>query len=270
MTQIYEFVSGSVPVLISIPHAGIELPDALRARLTPDALELPDTDWHVHRLYDFAAELGVAVLRARYSRYVIDLNRDPEGRPLYPGADNTELVPTSTFARAPIYRQGQTPSADEIARRVDEFWQPYHRRLAVEIDAVKRRHGLVVVWDAHSIASELPRFFDGRLPDLNLGTARGTSADGDLVSQVRATLAEAEAFSHVVDGRFTGGYITRRYGAPPNGVHALQMELAQIAYMDERPPFAYRPERAARLKPVLRRCIETLIAWAEGRTIAEA
>ena len=133
-SETYEFVAGTTPVLISIPHAGTELPDALRARLTDDALELPDTDWHVHLLYDFAAELGVSMLKARYSRYVIDLNRDPEGRALYPGANNTELVPTTTFARAAIYRQGQAPSADEIARRADEFWQPYHRRLR------RRRH----------------------------------------------------------------------------------------------------------------------------------
>ncbi|HXV30636.1 MAG TPA: N-formylglutamate deformylase [Sinorhizobium sp.] len=254
-------MAGTTPVLISIPHAGTELPDALRARLTDDALELPDTDWHVHLLYDFAAELGVSMLKARYSRYVIDLNRDPEGRALYPGANNTELVPTTTFARAAIYRQGQAPSADEIARRADEFWQPYHRRLAVEIDAIRRRHGLAVIWDAHSIASRLPRFFDGRLPDLNLGTADGISADGGLVERVRGVLAGAKTFNHVVDGRFKGGYITRRYGAPAQGVHALQMELAQVAYMDESPPFAYRGERAALLQPVLRRCVETLIAW---------
>lgn len=268
--ETYRFIAGTTPVLISIPHAGIQVPDALRARLTAEALALPDTDWHVDRLYDFAAVLGVSVLSARYSRYVIDLNRDPEGRALYPGVDNTELVPSTTFARAAIYRRGEAPTADEMARRSAEFWHPYHHRLALEIDTIRRRHGLAVLWDAHSIASELPRFFDGRLPDLNLGTAGGVSADLGLVEEVRKVLAAAQTFSHVVDGRFKGGYITRRYGAPAQGIHALQMELAQIAYMDERPPFAYHDERAALLRPVLRRCIETLIAWAMERNAARS
>lgn len=268
MTPIYRFTPGTTPVLISVPHAGTLIPDPLRARLTPAALRLPDTDWHVDALYDFAARLGVGLLTATHSRYVIDLNRDPEGKPLYPGADNTELCPTTTFHRDAVYKSGNGPDDAEIAQRVATYWRPYHQRLAEELAALRARFGVAVLWDGHSIASEVPRFFKGRLPDFNLGSARGASADASLIAEARHVLESATAYSTVLDGRFTGGYITRKHGRPADGIHALQLEMAQIAYMDEK-TYELMPTRAQPLKAVLEDCVATLVSWAKTRATAK-
>jgi N-formylglutamate deformylase len=265
MTDNFQFTPGTTPVLISVPHAGTAIPSAIAARMTPEALALPDTDWHVEKLYDFAHELGAGLLAADHSRYVVDLNRDPSGKPLYPGADNSEFVPLTTFAEQPIYRPGQQPDAAEIAERRATYWQPYHDRLAAELARLKSTFGVAVLWDGHSILSHVPRFFDGRLPDLNLGSAKGASAALDLVAQVMGVLSNADGFSSILNGRFTGGYITRHYGQLGDGVHALQLEMAEIAYLDEADPSQYEPARAARLKALLRETIETVIAWAETR-----
>jgi N-formylglutamate deformylase len=263
MTDVFEFTPGTTPVLISIPHAGTYIPAEMSARMTGEALDLPDTDWHVERLYDFASTLGAGVIRATHSRYVIDLNRDPSGKPLYQGADNTELVPLSTFGRDAVYRPGLGPDESEVAQRVDRYWRPYHDRVAAELDALKGRFGLAVLWDAHSIPSLVPRFFNGRLPDLNLGSARGTSAAGELVAAVMKTF-ETNAFTSIVDGRFTGGYITRHFGKPQANVHALQLELAQVSYMDEAPPYRFDAARAAPLKELLGRTMAAVVAWAQA------
>lgn len=265
MTPIYRFTPGTTPVLISVPHAGTIIPDDLRARLTPAALDLPDTDWHVDALYDFAKRMGVGLLTATHSRYVIDLNRDPDGKPLYPGADNTELCPLTTFHRDAVYLAGQEPNEAEIAQRVEAYWRPYHERLAAELAALHARFGVAVLWDGHSIASQLPRFFQGRLPDFNLGSAKGTSADASLTIVARRALKAAADYSTVVDGRFTGGFITRRHGQPAKGIHALQLEMAQITYMDEKSPYPLVPARVERLKPVLESCIGALVTWAAER-----
>jgi N-formylglutamate deformylase len=261
-SETFRLSRGATPLLISFPHVGTFLPQALSRRMTAEALALPDTDWHVDGLYDFAGALGAGLQVATQSRYVVDLNRDPMGQPLYPGSENSELVPLSTFAGQPIYRPGEAPGAGEIAQRVARHWQPYHRSLARELDRIKQRFGLAVLWDAHSIASRVPRFFDGRLPDLNLGSARGTSAAPDLVRRVMSVLESSAPFSCVLDGRFTGGYITRHFGHPDQRVHALQLEIAEIAYMDEAPPFAYEAARAAPLKRVLERVIRAIVSWA--------
>jgi N-formylglutamate deformylase len=261
-SETFSLSRGTTPLLISFPHVGAVLPPALARRMTAAALALPDTDWHVDRLYDFAGALGAGLQVATQSRYAIDLNRDPTGQPLYPGSQNSELVPLATFAGEPIYRPGEAPDAGEIAERVAQQWQPYHRSLAAELDRLKQRFGFAVLWDAHSIASHVPRFFAGRLPDLNLGSARGTSAAPDLVRAVMAVLEAAAPFSSVLDGRFTGGYITRHFGDPDQGIHALQLELAEIAYMDEAPPYAYEPGRAAPLKRVLERAMRAILDWA--------
>jgi N-formylglutamate deformylase len=264
MTPIYRFTPGTTPVLISVPHAGTFIPDALRARMTPAALDLPDTDWHVDTLYGFAAQLGVGLLTATHSRYVIDLNRDSQGKPLYPGADNTELCPLTTFHRDPVYRAGEEPVQAEIAQRVVTYWQPYHDKLTSELAALRQRFGVAVLWDGHSIASEVPRFFEGRLPDFNLGTARGASADPALTAEALRVLESAKDYSTVLNGRFTGGFITRRHGQPAQGIHALQLEMAQIAYMDEKPPYPLVPDRARRLQDVLEDCVKALVAWAKA------
>jgi N-formylglutamate deformylase len=261
-SETFTISRGATPLLISFPHVGTVLPQALSRRMTAAALALPDTDWHVDRLYDCAGALGAGLQVATQSRYVIDLNRDPTGQPLYPGAENSELVPLSTFAGQPIYRSGESPGADEIAERVAQQWQPYHRSLAEELDRLKQRFGFAVLWDAHSIASRVPRFFAGRLPDLNLGSARGTSAAPDLVQRVLSVLESSTPFSCVLDGRFTGGYITRHFARPDQGIHALQLEIAEIAYMDEAPPYAYEAARAAPLKRVLERVMRAILDWA--------
>jgi N-formylglutamate deformylase len=261
MMELWELHRGESPLVIDVPHSGTYLPEALRARLTAVARAVPDTDWHVDKLYDFAKTEGATLLCATHSRYVVDLNRDPSGAALYEGADNTELCPTRTFADEAIYVDGETPSAEEIATRRDAFFGPYHATLAAEIERVRGRHGYAVLLDGHSIRTEVPRFFAGRLPDLNLGTASGASCMHELAVGATQVLAWAEGFTHVVNGRFKGGWVTRHYGRPRDGVHALQLEMAQHCYMDEAPPYRWDPTRAARLISVLQMLVRALIAF---------
>ncbi len=252
---------GEAPLLVSMPHAGWEIPEPEASGMLPLARESADTDWHVERLYDFARGLGATLLQARYSRYLIDLNRPPDSAELYPGASNTELCPTSTFAEEPLYPPGGEPDAEEVERRRERYWQPYHACLAEEIGRLRRSHPRIVVWEGHSIRSLVPRFFEGRLPDLNFGTAGGESADPALLA---AVLRRAEAFgdfTQVANGRFKGGYNTRAYGRPHEGVHAVQLELAQVAYMDEAPPYRYDAERAAPMRALLQALLEEALAW---------
>jgi N-formylglutamate amidohydrolase len=259
--NLYELHRGDAPLVIDVPHAGTHLPPELEPRLTAAARAVPDTDWHVDRLYAFARESGATLLVATHSRYVVDLNRDPSGAALYPGADNTELCPTRTFASEPIYRDGAQPDAAEVAARRARYFDPYHATLAAEIERTRARHGHAVVLDGHSIRSHVPRFFAGRLPDFNLGTADGASCAPVLQDTATAVLAAADGFTHVVNGRFKGGYVTRRYGQPARGIHALQLEMAQAAYMDEAPPWRWDAARAARLAAVLVRLVAALTAW---------
>lgn len=260
--QIYEFTQGTSPLLVSMPHNGTRIPEALAVRMTEHARTVPDTDWHMDRLYDFADSIGAGVLKPIHSRYVIDLNRPPDGSVLYPGASNTELCPLSCFDATPVYLPGEEPGADEVAGRVETFWRPYHQQLARELDRLKSIHGLALLFEAHSIRSEVPRFFEGRLPDLNLGTAAGESCDPQLQKLLRGFLESAKGYTFAVNGRFKGGYNTRNYGDPKNGVHAVQLEQAQISYMDESYPFGYDEKRADKVKPVLKQLLQALLAWA--------
>ena len=262
MTPTHIIARGDTPLVISVPHVGTYVPAAIAGRLTPEAAELADTDWHVERLYEFALDMGVTMIAATHSRLVVDLNRDPSGKPLYPGASNTELCPLGTFADGPVYRDGAAPDAAEVARRVETCWRPYHAALAAELARVRARFGIAVLWDAHSIVSRAPRFFAGTLPDFNLGSADGASCDPELAARVHAILAAAEGFTAVHNGRFKGGFITRHYGRPAERVHALQLEMAQSAYMVEGPPFAWDRERADRVRPVLRACLKACLDWA--------
>jgi len=260
-----DFRPGEAPLLMSVPHLATDIPAEMAARMTAAGRAVADTDWHLDRLYDFAADLGAAILTPRYSRTVIDLNRDPDGRALYPGADNTGLVPSTPFAEEPIYRAGAEPDADEIAARRAAYWRPYHHRLAAALAEMRARHGTVVLFDCHSIKSRVPRFFDGRLPDLNLGTAEGKACAPELRTRLIAALSGDTGYTLAVDGRFKGGYITRHYGRPKDGVHAFQMELALAGYMEEEAPFAFREDLAARLRPLLRRMLEAARDWAAAR-----
>lgn len=259
--ELFEFVPARLPLLIDVPHAGTRVPGDLKGRLTEPALALPDTDWHVDKLYRFAAELGCGLFVATHSRYVVDLNRDPDGAILYPGASNTELCPLRTFADEPIYLPGAEPSPDEQARRIEQYFRPYHARLQEELNALRQRFGFAVLLDGHSIRAEVPRFFAGRLPDLNLGTADGKSADSGLAGLAWDALGRHPRFSRIHNGRFKGGYVTRHYGQPGQGLHALQLEMAQTCYMDERIPQPFTPEPAAALGQVLRELVTALLGW---------
>ena len=258
---LWRVTRGDSPLIASVPHAGRHVPDAIALRMTARALEVPDTDWHVDELYAFVPSTGATLVVATHSRYVVDLNRDPSGAALYPGADNTELCPTRTFDNVPIYAAGEAPSPTEIAARRATFFDPYHALLAVEIARVRARHGYAVVLDGHSIATEVPRFFAGRLPDLNVGTADGAACDAQVQRIASEIAASADGFTHVVNGRFKGGYITRSCGAPQANVHALQLETAQGCYMDETAPAAFDAARAAQLGRVLERLVVALSEW---------
>lgn len=258
---LWRLVEGDSPLIVDVPHAGRHVPDAIALRMEPGARALPDTDWHVDSLYAFAGATSVTFAVATHSRYVVDLNRDPGGTALYPGADNTELCPTRTFANDPIYRDGEAPTEREIAARRITFFDPYHAMLEREIDRIRARHGYAIVLDGHSIAARVPRFFPGRLPDLNLGTADGRSCAPSLQALATAVIADAGAFSHVVNGRFKGGYITRRFGLPATGVHALQLEMVQDCYMDATRPEAFDHKRAVALSRVLERLVFALAEW---------
>ena len=260
----FRFRAGTRPLLISMPHVGTHLPPALAARLTDEARQVPDTDWHLERLYDFADELGASVLVATHSRYVIDLNRPPDGASLYPGQSVTGLCPVDTFDDTPLYAAGDVPGQAEIAARREALWQPYHDQLAAELARLKALHGVVALWDAHSIRSVLPRFFDGKLPDLNLGTADGASCDPALAAQLLAIAQSNPAYTGVLNGRFKGGHITRRYGDPAGGVHAVQLEMTQCSYMQEALPFDYLPTVAAGVQPQVRRMLEAVLAFVQA------
>jgi N-formylglutamate deformylase len=252
---------GTAPLLLSLPHVGTTIPDDQKARYVDRALGVEDTDWHLERLYAFARDLGASVLVPRYSRYLIDLNRPPENLPMYPGANNTELCPTRFFSGDPLYRDGQAPEDAEIARRTAHYWHPYHDALQAELQRLRSAHGHVVLFDGHSIQSELPWLFEGRLWDLNLGTADGRSCAPALRDALNAVLAAQTRWTHVTDGRFKGGYITRHYGRPAEQVHAVQLEMCFCCYMEESPPWAWDAQRAAAVQPVLRQLLDTAGRW---------
>jgi len=258
---IFSLHRGSQPLLLSLPHVGTALPDSLRPRLANRALEVEDTDWHLERLYRFVLERGGSVLVPRFNRYVVDLNRPPENAPMYPGANNTELCPTRFFTGEPLYREGHSPDENEVRQRVEQFWQPYHDALKTELQRLRNLHGHVVLFDGHSIKSELPWLFDGRLWDLNLGTASGASCNGELRARLSEVLQAQSNYSQVVDGRFKGGYITRHYGQPQQGLHAVQLEMTWHCYMDETPPFAWNESRAQQVQPVLMQLVDTMLNW---------
>jgi N-formylglutamate deformylase len=257
----FEFKAGSIPILVSMPHAGADIPDDIAARLAPCALAKADTDWHLPELYGFLGEMGASTISARWSRYVIDLNRPPEDTNLYPGMDTTGLCPVDTFGREQLYLPGQAPSEADVQLRLERYWHPYHQQLRAELERLLALHGKVVLWDAHSIASVVPRFFEGRLPDLNFGTADGASCDPALGDAVIAKARAAERFSIALNGRFKGGYITRRYGQPAANVHAIQLEMCQCLYMDESAPYAYRPDLAQQVQPALRQMMAAAHEW---------
>lgn len=261
MIDVCSFHEGGAPLLISVPHDGIHVPPDILGRMTPEGAVLADTDWHVAELYGFARELGANMLVANYSRYVVDLNRPATDEALYEGQVATGLCPQQTFAGEDIYRSAPADDA-EVAERVAKFWRPYHDRIAQTLDTLREEFGYALLWDAHSIASEVPRLFDGELPALNIGTNGGRSCGRAMESAVFAA-AEQSDYSHVLNGRFQGGFITRHYGDPASQVHAVQLEIAQRVYMDESTRIFDVP-KASRLRVTLRHMLESLIRTAQG------
>jgi N-formylglutamate deformylase len=258
---VFSLHSGSAPLLVSLPHVGTEIPGDQRHRYTERAFGVEDTDWFLDRLYAFVRDMGASLIVPRYSRYLIDLNRPSENAPMYAGVNNTELCPTRFFTGDALYRAGQEPDEAEIARRVATYWHPYHQTLATELARLKAIHGHAILFEGHSIKSELPWLFEGRLPDLNLGTASGASCAPTLRSALVNVLETQTTFTHVVDGRFKGGHITRHFGSPSDAIHAVQLEKCWRCYMREEPPYQVDPERASRLEPVLRALVQTMLGW---------
>lgn len=259
---------GSSPVILAFPHVGAHVSHDILSRLNKEGRVLRDTDWHVDRLYDGLLPDATTV-RATFHRYVIDANRDPSGASLYPGQNTTGLVSLTDFDDRPIWREDAEPEEQEVARRLELFHRPYHAALEAEIARVKGLHGIAVIYDCHSIRSRCPFLFDGVLPDFNIGTDNGVTCAPAIEAATAAMAAAAEGYTHVVNGRFRGGWTTRHYGRPEAGIHAIQMEIAQSAYLEtEEPPFAYDEDKAAALRLHLRAILERIDAVARGMAAA--
>ena len=252
MTEVFRLKQGRAPLLISFPHAGEVLPETLKPRLTGEALALDDTDFVLPELYGFVEGLGASTIEPYYSRYVIDLNRPPDDVSLYPGQNTTGIMPVLDFSGRAIYRAGSEPDADERVARIAFYWTPYHAALNAELERLRAVHGAVLLWDAHSIRNSLPYLFSGTLPDLNIGTAAGASAGAHIEAAIEQAARHSGAYSVITNGRFKGGYITRRYGQPSLGIHAVQLEMSKTIYLghSQRPPID--ANRASALRATLR------------------
>jgi formiminoglutamase len=261
---------GEGTLVLAMPHTGTFVPPDVWATLNETGRALADTDWHLDRLYGGLVP-DATIIGANFHRYVIDANRDPSGQSLYPGQNTTGLCPLTDFEGQPIYLEGREPTADEIARRLVAYHVPYHAALAVELDRVRRRHGVAILYDCHSIRSRIAFLFDGRLPDLNIGTNNGVTCAPQMEQAVAAICAASEGYTAVLNGRFRGGWTTRHYGRPQDGIHAIQMELAQDTHLErEAAPFAYSEAKAARLRPQLQAILEALVSLAASHSNQES
>ncbi len=269
MTEWLEIHRGEAPLVVSFPHTGTEIPDYLESKLVSSWLARKDADWWVHLLYDFVQSLGATTIRTRLSRTLIDVNRDPSGASLYPGQATTELCPVTTFDGEPLYVAGGEPAPVEITRRRGRYFDPYHSAITEELARLRYDYACVVQYEAHSIRSLVPRLFDGELPNFNIGTNSGASCHPTLTAAVEAECRRS-GFTQVTNGRFKGGWTTRHYGKPADGVHAIQMELACRGYMtepaepltaDNWPP-AYDPAKAARMRTALTAVMQACLAFA--------
>jgi N-formylglutamate deformylase len=260
MNSTYSLTSGNIGMLISMPHNGEKIPTQIANTMTSCGQGVADTDWYMDKLYDFANSMGIYTLIPKYSRYVIDLNRSPSGDALYIGADNTELCPTTTFDLSPIYLKNKQPTPQEITSRIEHYWQPYHQALNDTLMLLKKKYDRVVLLDAHSILSKVPRFFEGQLSDFNFGNADGTSCDQSLLEKIQQL--DLSPYSTIYNGRFKGGYITRTYGDPKNNIHAIQLELSQNTYLDE-PSNHYNEQKTEQVKKQLRTFVQCLADFAQ-------
>lgn len=263
MHTLFSFHGGRLPLLISVPHAGTYVPEDIRERMSIAGARLRDTDWHVDKLYEFGREMGASMIVAHYSRYVVDLNRSKDSTPLYTDAPTSPVCPLRTFTQEPIYLGGLHLPEDEIAARVQQYWRPYHAAIEEEMQRMLAQHGVALLWDAHSVASELPDLFPGVLPEFNLGTRDGASCPASIAEQLLRSLTAEGSIGAVLDGRFKGGYITQHYGRPAQRMYAVQLELAQRVYMDEANPHPFDPLRArkaaALIRPLLQHYLESAI-----------
>ena len=264
MTETFFFERGDSPLLVSIPHDGRELAPGMEERMTALGRSIPDTDWHVGRLYGFANQLGASVLAARFSRYVIDLNRPTSDAALYVGQKSTGLCPSKTFAGSEIYKPGKACNGIEQRQRIQSYWNPYHAKLQDELLRIRKQFGYALLWDAHSIQSRVPRLFDDVLPDLNLGTNDGKSCSPRLQDAVHKVGLRSN-YTVALNGRFKGGHITRTYGDPNRNVHAMQLELAQCTYMDE-DSFRYNEQTSIRLIKVIQEMLNAFVTNAPRMT----
>ena len=262
----FHVIEGESPLVVSMPHTGSWIPAELHHRLSATGRMIPDTDWDLDRLYDWLPAHGASVIRATWSRYVIDLNRHPDGLPLYPGGtmNHTALVPASSFDGVPLYHEGKEPTSAEVAQRLQRYWRPWHARLDSLVAAARHRHGRAVLFDCHSIRSVVPRYQASRLPDLNIGTADGTSCAPELRETIAGILGRDRRYSVAVDGLFKGGYITRHYGRPEEGIHAFQLEQSLAIYMQETPTPVIDPDRVRDVKPLLEDMVKAVIDWARA------
>lgn len=251
-----EITRGDSPIVLGLPHTGTHVPPDIMARLNARGQVLADTDWHIHHLYNGLLP-GATTVRATFHRYVIDANRPPDGESLYPGQNTTGLVPLTDFDGHDIWTDPPDPA--EVDTRRVAFHAPYHAALQAELERVHAIHGVALLYDCHSIRSHIPFLFDGTLPDFNIGTAGGTTCAASLQDATFEICSKAMGYTHILNGRFKGGWTTRHYGRPADGFHAIQMELAQATHLEtEAPPFAYSDDKATRLRPVLGKILETL------------
>ena len=259
MNTVFELHQGTSPLLVSVPHAGTRIPAHLQALYTAKALQVDDTDWLLDQLYAFVKTQGAGLIVPQFSRYLIDLNRPPQDVPMYPGVNNTGLCPLTDFEGVPLYQSDCAPSTLQIQERIAAYWQPYHDALANELARLKALHGFAVLLDGHSIKSHLPWLFDGKLPDLNIGTASGTSCAPALRHAIGQLLNGQTDFSHALDGRFKGGFITRHYGRPSDGIHAVQLEKCWSTYMHESSPYAIDEHRLPKIEGFLASLTQLLV-----------
>ena len=253
----YDFIQGDSPLLVSIPHSGLQLTSEVASTLTPEALALPDTDWHIPQLYGFIAPLGVSVIKANYSRYVIDLNRPEDNKPLYSGK-TTGLFPHILFNEKSIFMPGTLVDKEHQHDCIEHIWRPYHQQLTAELARIKQKFGYAILFDAHSIRAQVPMFFEGTLPDFNMGTNGGASCSPKLLQAAEQALS-GSAYTQVSNGRFKGGYITRSNGQPHDHVHAFQLELSQATYMQDSGSYALDDSKCNQVIPQLKALIEALV-----------
>lgn len=261
---------GSGPLVLAMPHTGTWLPAEVFYSLNETGQALADTDWHIDQLYDGLVP-DATIVRANFHRYLIDANRDPSGKSLYPGQSTTSLCPVTDFDGRPIYLEDREPDGQDIQTRTRDFHAPYHAAITAELARVRQQHGVAVLYDCHSIRSKIPFLFEGTLPDFNIGTNDGMTCAPQIEAATVEIAATADGYTSVLNGRFKGGWTTRHYGRPADGIQAIQMELAQSTYLEtETAPFAFSETRAVRLRPHLTKILQTLIALAKGENSQES